>query len=212
MFDESVIKQTISSLRGSLSFIVSETDPADDQVETFLLDLFEQKHDEFMKLTNLNLTPVSMRRIITVLKDSKLTDKDVANVTIELDTSIKKNKCALVKADSSFLFPYNFRKLADLEPQVFKLMLKSTRDLPKEKELWYKFFLYNLDMFEVGDIRKLSKEVDADWPYPDILDEYKEHGGTLGGLVQALEKFEEEVDGGKEKQNIAKFLETIKNL
>ena len=155
-----------------------------------------------MKLTNLDLTPVSMRRIITVLKDSKLTDRDVANVTIELDTSIKiKNKCALVKADSSFLFPYNFRKLAGLEPQVFKLMLKSTRDLPKEKELWYKFFLYNLDMFEVGDIRKLSKEVDADWPYPDILDEYKEHGGTLGGLVQALEKFEEEVMGERKAKH-----------
>ena len=118
MFDESDTKETISSLRGSHSFIVSETDPADDQVETFLLDLFEQKPDEFMKFTNLILTPVSMQRIITVLKDSKLTDKDVASVTIELDTSIKKNKCALVKADSSFLFPYNFRQLVDLEPQV----------------------------------------------------------------------------------------------
>ena len=118
---------------------------------------------------------------------------------------------------SRWLFPFNFRKLSDLEPKVFEQILKSTRDLPKEKELWEKFFFYNLDVYgESDDLLDhrimLSQKVNPVWPYPEILNDYKKNGGTLGGLQNALEKFRDEVVGEEMKNSIAHFVNFTEEL
>lgn len=210
---EEIIKQTMSSLRGSLTFIDSETpDRIDEQVEKYLEDLLKDKSKELKKLANLKLNPDSMRRIIRAINDLKLTGKDLASVKVELHTNGQPNKSELVNTENCFLFPYDFRKLADLEPQKFKEVINLTRNLPQDDEVWYKFFVANLDVLEVEDMTKIGREANAKWPYPDILSFYQKKGGTLGGLLLALQKFKEEVSMETEKNSILLFVDAIEKL
>lgn len=59
---------------------------------------------------------------------------------------------------------------------------------------------------------KLAHNVNQDWPYPDIIEDFKEHGGTLGGLLDALSKFKDEVEGDGLKDRIEKFLNEITKI
>jgi len=210
---EEIIKQTMSSLRGSLSFLNSETpDTVDEQVERYLEDLLKNKSKELKKLANLKLNPESIRRIIRAINDLKLTGKDLATVGVELHTNGQPNKSELVIAENCLLFPYDFRKLADLEPQRFKEVINLTRNLPQDDEVWYKFFVANLDVLEVEDMTKIGREANSKWPYPDILNAYNKKGGTLGGLLSALQKFKVEVSTETEKNSISSFVDAIEEL
>jgi len=215
-FDESCIKEIMISLRGSLKHIVGDEiagiAPSAEDVEIYLQDLFKHKSEDLNALTNLKLTPLSMRRIAEVIKESQITNKDLAEIKIELDTTARRNSSVLLEASSRWLFPYNFRKLSDLEPQMFKDMIAHTKDLPTEKDVVYKHFIYNLDVFENKDSINLAENFDQAWPYPNIIEDFKEHGGTLGGLLDALNSFKDKVDGEKAKASIAKFVQVIMKM
>jgi len=194
-FDEDLFKDLLNTLRGSIKEVVDNNSTEED-AETFLESLLSTKSDEVTKLMNYEFTPRSMRNIAKIIKDSRITEKDILEVKIEWNNS-KKNISGLLKSESDFLFPYDFRKLSDLEPTTFEKILQFTKILPRERNLWNESFLYNLDVYKHSETLQtqrihLSKKVDQTWSYPEILMDYKEKGGTLGGLLNALKKFKEE--------------------
>ena len=92
---------------------------------------------------------------------------------------------------------------------MFKDIILSSRELPPT--LWYKYFVFHLKAFNIDDIETLREKVHPQWPYPVNLKEYKNCGGTLGGIIEALTKFCDEVEK-EPAAEISKFINVIENL
>ena len=61
-------------------------------------------------------------------------------------------------------------------------------------------------------IEVMRKIVSTTWPYPEILDSYSKHEGTLGGLIEALDKFESCIEKQEEKETIVNYKLKIEKI
>lgn len=207
-FTNESVQRMLNELREILRHISGESVSGhvatEAEIDRILKSLLEQKGDQIELLNH--LTPFSMRKIV---KDSLITKKDTAQVSIEIVGESLKAKTRNIPSSSYWLFPFNFRKLSDLPSNTLnEISTNLTRQLPTGDQIWYKGFLSRLvgptfsnsEMIEV-----MRKIVSTAWPYPEILESYSNHGGTLGGLIEALDKFGACVEKQEEKETISNY-------
>ena len=214
-----VIRQIIFSLRSFLQSLVSANTPEKDK-ERGLLEILQKKERELWDL-RLFLTEDSMGKIVKIVKDSRLAENDISKLSIHVKNwkdEFKRRITRRRKATSvqtSYLFPYNFRRLDDIDDDKFKQIIIASHDLPGANSDVYKKFVYYLDFDidnEIAFCNNLIKKVMSDLPYPEILDEYRLNGGTFGGLISALEKLETNVVGSNEIKRIVVFSATVESI
>eukprot|EP00091_Calanus_sinicus_P023210 TRINITY_DN7720_c0_g1_i1.p1 TRINITY_DN7720_c0_g1~~TRINITY_DN7720_c0_g1_i1.p1 ORF type:complete len:722 (+),score=137.55 TRINITY_DN7720_c0_g1_i1:121-2286(+) len=212
-FVERMLKELRAQLRLISGDSVAGHVATEEELDNILKSLLEQKgsQTEFLK----ELTPSSMRKLV---KDSLITKRDMVQVKIEIVREDKSHKSVAknIPTSSYWLFPYSFRKLSDLPTDVFNKLSKDlTTSLPTENQVWYKGFLRHLvgPNFSTSNMIEVMKSIVSKiWPYPEILNSYSEHEGTLGGLINALEKFESCVENQKEKEDIVDYKREIENI
>ena len=199
-FPNESAQKMLNELRAKLRLICGES------VSDYVATLLEQKGDqiEFLK----QLTPFSMRQIV---KDSLITKEDMAQVSIEIVKANKSHKAERrnIPTTSYWLFPFNFRKLNDLPTDIFNDISNNlTHSLPTEDQVWYKGFLSHLvgPTFSTSDMIEVMRKIGSTtWPYPEILDSYSKYEGTLGKLIEALDKFGSCIEKQEERETIVNY-------
>ena len=92
--------------------------------------------------------------------------------------------------DNYWLFPLDFRRLADLPQNFFDtLSMEFTKSLPTEKKIVWELIT---KLFNADDAWKLEEALYQNLtptnPYVKILCKYRDQQGTLGGLQEAVTK------------------------
>jgi len=182
------MKDTISTLRSSLGALVTDTTD-DESKEQILKNLLETKKKELGQ-QGLSLTPYSLKTIRKIILDSKITENDFATISLE-DCTDRRNRSSATRTESNYLFPYEYRKLYDIEKDKFEEIVELSIRLPNSDKKFYKTFIHLLDFDDEENREQLIEKADENIPYPKIIREYKKQGGTIGGLRKALEKFKQ---------------------
>ena len=180
------MKDTISALRSSLGALVTDTTDEASK-EKLLKNLLETKEKELAQ-QGLSLTPKSWKTILKIILDSKITENDFATISLE-DCTDRRNTSSATRTESNYLFPYEYRKLYDIERDKFEEIVEISLQLPTSDKKFYKTFIHLLDFKDEEKREELIQKADEIMPYPKIFREYKNQGGTIGGLRKALEKF-----------------------
>jgi len=224
-FDRDLQQKTMDYIRSILKFISGEKvqgiDQSNADVNKFLEKILKRKRKDVERLMT-DFSPRSMRDIAKTIKNSNITEKDVARIHFNFEPdSAKKNQCEVIKP-SEWLFPFDHRRLADLDPQKFEEIINLTKGtLPVDLGLWKQGFLHNLDVYgeseDLQDLRSnLANSIHCgayqDWPYAEILKDYKKQGGTVGGLLKALGKFKDEASTEEAKASISEYATSIEEL
>ena len=189
-FDDDRLEILLSHVRGTIKHVLGETgDLTDEKVEAIHRELLATTSDQELRKSLLRLSPRSLRELIKEI--SKMAEKDVAEITFEFETTGKKNKSTKESESPStcWLFPFDFRKIDDL-PEEAKgvIMTVLTKRLPKGSEVWCEFLTNLQPTLTISEIDSLQEElVRVPMPYLRILKKFSDNGGTLGGLLQAME-------------------------
>ena len=190
-----------------------------DEMVQQLIDLIQEKggaEAEWLR----TLTPSSIRDVIKNSLQSLARD-DNAAISVKVERVPKRvprwfrSKVELCPDSSHWLFPFDCRELLDLPRQHFeKLSVEDTKDLPVGERVWVNL-LENL--FDVEEHRELEINVkDLKNPYKEILLQYRNRRGTIGGLVKGLKDFRDcrEVERlcGEDKGVITGYIDKVEHL
>ena len=111
-FQEELMQKMLKKLRATVKLIAENEDEASEEVIDKLLEkILKKKGIEEVDWLK-TLIPVDRRNIVRqIVKDSKITEKDMAAVTFEIDTKAKKNKSSIqhMPKSTDWLFPFDFR-------------------------------------------------------------------------------------------------------
>jgi len=149
---------------------------------------------------------------------SKIGTKDTAKITFEFDTGKKKTK-SIKKTQSPtthWLFPFDFRQISDLpDEDQTEIITNLPRTLPNRANIWSVFMTYLSPELTRKDINFLQTDVlEIPLPYLRILDKYSDNGGTLGGLLQAMNKLLSQTNNlsQEETQTIKDYIQKVEEI
>eukprot|EP00092_Neocalanus_flemingeri_P002405 GFUD01002571.1.p1 GENE.GFUD01002571.1~~GFUD01002571.1.p1 ORF type:complete len:619 (+),score=125.66 GFUD01002571.1:184-1857(+) len=223
-FDEELMQKMLMQLRSTVTLLSACEDAASNELinNDRLIDEVLKKIQRFSGNEEVKwlseLTPASQRETLRrVVKDSKLAEKDMAEISFEIERPTKKKVSHVQNLPNSanWLFPFDFRKLSDLPDDVFQdISTHLTKHLPTREEVWYKEFLSFLfiENFNVQDMIELGAKVSRVFPYPEILMTYSKKGGTIGGLLKALENLQKSDIQHEEKESIEQYKKEVEKI
>ena len=202
-FDQELLQKLMNHVRGIIKLTVGDdehdSDLSDDNVENVLKDLAAKISERDGGIGLFELTPISLRKLV---KSSQIFEKDMVKITFEIENKADQNKSVKVAESSStqWLFPFDFRKLTDLNQEdVGKIKLTLTEDLPQASNVWFRFSTKLYPTLSTSEIESLQREaLGVPSPYLTILEKYSDNGGTLGGLLTAMEELKQTRDISQE--------------
>ena len=211
-FEEDLVNAMLQSIQSTILNLISEDTNLVHCSEKLLEKLYSLKENKEVERMR-ELTPRTMRDIV---KCSRIADKDMARVIFEVVPATKKKKSSvkIMTKSTNWLFPWDFRRLADLPPEYFKRISQDlTTTLPVKDQIWCKEFVRHLwPNLNNTDLLDLQRTASADWPYPQILQTFSDNEGTLGGLIKAVHKFKEAVEQPEDKEIIRMFCQGIEMI
>ena len=145
-----------------------------------------------------------------------LAKEDNAKITVNIEKAKKlwRTKKQKIWDDNYWLFPLDFRRLADLPQNFFdKLSMEFTKSLPTEKKIVWELIS---KLFNADDAWKLEEALYQNLtptnPYVKILCKYRDQQGTLGGLQEAVTKLSTFAKTNYDKKIIQNYLQEIECL
>ena len=201
-FDDRTLDIVLNHVRGTVKQVLGETsdltgqnvdpcDLSDERVEIIFKDLLERTRDEEVTRSLESLTPRCLRELIKEI--SKMAKKEEAEVIFEFETTDKKNKATKENESPSstfWLFPFNFRRIDDLsEDTKVKIITELIKYLPNDDDIWSELLTNLQPIFTIAEVESLMGELSQyPRPYLKIVKAFSDRGGTVGGLLQGLDK------------------------